>query len=216
MLKKIKKNYKQIKRRWSWFLYKKRQISNTDALKYIAERIKKDKVIKLNIGCGEKNYSGYINIDAVPLEGTDIVMDIPNELHLISSNVASEILFENVFEHFYKYQQDDILKQCHRILNKNARLVINGLPNFDGLIDAYLNKKKGDVNEVFDLHEVYSLTHGDPQPHNSPHQLHKDLFSEHSIRELLNRNNFKIEQLLREGDQVKELSTCFSIFAVKS
>ena len=214
-LDKIKKNYKQIKRRWRWRLYRKKQILNKDALKYIKDRIKTEGTIKLNIGCGEKNYPDYINIDAVPLEGTDIVMNLPEDLCLIPSETVSEVLLESVLEHFYRYEQDDLLKECCRILVKGGELVIKTLPDFDGLIDAYLNKKQGDVSEVFDLYEVYRNTHGDPQLHNSPHQLHKDIFNQESVRELINRTGFDIKEMSRGGDSAKDLETCFLVIAVK-
>ena len=210
-LNKMKKNYKQIKRRWCWNLYGKQQILNKDGLKYIKDRIKTEGTIKLNIGCGEKNYPDYINIDAVPLEGTDIVMKVPEDLSLIPHGTVSEILLEAVFEHFYRYEQDDLLEECCRILVDGGKLVIKALPDFDGLIDAYLNKKKGDVSEIFDLYEVYRYIHGDPQPHNSPHQLHKDIFNEESIRVLLGRKGFKIENL--SGGSSKKID--FNITAVK-
>jgi len=194
---KINKNYKQTKRRLTWVLYRRKRIFNKNPSEFIKNRLK-DGNVKLHFCCGDKKYSGYINIDIVPLEGTDILMDIPQDLFLIPSNVASEILIECGFEHFYRYQQDDFLKECYRMLVKKGKLIMRCIPDFDGIIDAYVNKKPGNVSKIFDLNEVYRLTHGEPEPRNSPHQLHKDIFTRDSLNKLLTQNEFKIDKIWNE------------------
>lgn len=209
-MKKIKKIYRQTTRRWSWFFYRKRRILNTRI-----EDLVKDNV-KLHIGCGDKKLQGYVNIDIVPTEGADVVMDASSGLNCFPSDIASEIRLENVFEHFYRYQQKEILKNFHRILKNGGRLVIKWLPDFDAVIEAYLKKEKGIVGERFDLFNVYRLTHGDPAPHNSPHRLHKDIFTKDSIRKLLEDNGFQIEIMKNEAFDQEELALSTNIIAIKS
>lgn len=211
---KIKKNYDQMKRRLTWDLYRKRKILKTDCRELFAKR-KKDSTVKLHLCCGSKKYEDYINMDIVPLEGVDALMNIPHDLFLVPSNAASEILIESGFEHFYRYEQDDFLKECRRILVKGGKFIARYIPDFDAIIDAYINKKRGNVSEVFDLYEVYRLTHGEPVPKNSPHQLHKDIFTKESVRKLLEVSGFKIDSMKDEIFPGENTAVGFTVVAVK-
>lgn len=208
-MKKLKKIYRQTMRRWTWILYRKRRILNTRVEDLMTDNL------KLHLGCGDKKLAGYINIDIVPTEGTDVVMDVAEELHLIPSNIASEIRLESVFEHFYRYQQRKILEEFYRILKGGGKLVINWLPDFDAIIDAYLKEEKGIVGERFDLFNVYRLSHGDPKAGNSPQQLHKDIFTKESIRQLLESSGFQVESMKNEKFDREELALDINIIPQK-
>jgi predicted SAM-dependent methyltransferase len=208
-VKKLKKIYKQTSRRWTWFLYRKRRILKTKLENLITDNI------KLHIGCGDKKLEGYINIDIVPTEGTDVVMDVAKELYLIPSNIAIEIRIESVFEHFYRYQQGEILQEFQRILKSGGKLIIKWLPDFNAIIEAYLKKEKGIVGEKFDLFNIYRLTHGDPTPKNSPQQLHKDIFTKESIRMLLESNGFQIQNMKNEIFPQEELALSINTTAIR-
>ena len=177
----------------------------------------KDKMggIKLHLGCGSKKLNGYINIDIVPTEGSDIAMDV-TDLSVVPSGSISEIRMDSAFEHFYRYQQEQALGEYHRVLGNEGKLFINHLPNFDVIIDAYLKKEKGIVGEVFDLLNVYRYTHGEPVPRTSPQQLHKDIFNNKSIRLLLEESGFKIEKLENAVYGGEHLALNMNIVAVKA
>ncbi len=208
-MKKIEKVFKQISRRWSWSLYRKRALLKRKIKDLITDNC------KLHIGCGLKKLNGYINIDIVPLEGCDVVMDAVNDAHVIPSDIAVEIRTENVFEHFFRFQQVKTLKEYHRILKKGGKFIIKGLPNFDAIIDAYLKKKKGIIGKEFDLFNVYRLTHGEPEQGNVFNQLHKDIFTKQSISELLEKVGFRIESIENEKFVDEEDPLCISITALK-
>lgn len=213
VMKRLKKFFKQTSRRWTWSLYRKKRLLRKKINDLITDNC------KLHIGCGLNKLQGYINIDIVPLEGCDVVMDAANDLHIVPSNIAVEIRMENVFEHFYRDQQPKTLKECHRILKKDGKLIIKGLPNFDAIIEAYLKKEKGIVGEEFDLFNVYRFTHGEPEQGNQENrvnQLHKDIFTKTSIRELLENVGFKIESISDEKPVQENLSFCIGITAVKT
>lgn len=205
----VKKFYSQTKRRWAWFLYRKRRILNARLEEFVGE------AVKFHIGCGDKRLEGYVNIDIVPTESTDIVMDVSRELHLIPSDIALEIRLESAFEHFYRYQQRELLQGFYRILKSGGRLVIKWLPDFDVIVEAYLKKERGIVGEVFDLFNVYRYTHGDPSLRNSPHQLHKDIFTKESIRKLLVESGFQIESTKNESFPQEPLALGINIIAIK-
>jgi predicted SAM-dependent methyltransferase len=208
-LKKLKKIYRQTMRRWTWGLFRRRRILNTKVEDLITDNL------KLHLGCGDKKLAGYINIDMVPREGADVIMDVAEELYLIPSDIAVEIRLESVFEHFYRYQQRKILQEFYRILKAGGKLVIRRLPDFDAVIDAYLKKEKGIVGESFDLFNVYRFSHGDPKPGNSPQQLHKDIFTKESIRELLESIGFQIENIKHEKLDIEDLILNINIIAQK-
>ncbi len=147
-MKKLKKFFKQTSRRWRWILYGRKHVLG----KRINDFLKDD--VKLHIGCGDKRLEGYVNIDVVPTEASDVAMDVSKELYLIPSNIASEIRLESAFEHFYRYDQHMILKQFHRILKKEGRLVIMWLPDFDVIIESYLKKEAGIVGKKFFLAKI--------------------------------------------------------------
>lgn len=190
-------------------MYRKRKILKTRIEDLITDNL------KLHIGCGDKKLAGYVNIDIVPAEGTDVVMDVARELFSIPSNIAVEIRLESVFEHFYRYQQDKILQEFQRILKSGGRLIIKWLPDFDVIIQAYLKKEKGIVGERFDLFNVYRLTHGEPTPKNSPQLLHKDIFTKESIKTLLKGNGFQIQTMKNEIFPQEELALSINIIAIK-
>jgi predicted SAM-dependent methyltransferase len=209
-MKKLDKFFKQTFRRITWFFYRKDKL-----LQNKIERLVTDNC-RLHIGCGLKRLQGYINIDVVPLEGCDVVMDATNEIPVIPSDIALEIRMENVFEHFYRDQQAKALKEYYRILKPGGKLVLKGLPNFDALVQAYLNKEKGLVGTEFDLFNVYRFTHGEPEQGNNPvHQLHKDIFTRISISELLKNVGFRVESIVNEQYSNEENPLCLTVVGVK-
>jgi predicted SAM-dependent methyltransferase len=209
-MEKLKKFWKQTSRRVSWALYRKNMILRKKIDDLVVDGC------KLHIGCGLNKLQGYINIDIIPLEGCDVVMDAANDLNLIPSNIAVEIRMENVFEHFYRDQQPEILKECYRILKKNGELIIRGLPNFDALIEAYLKKEKGLIGPEFDLFNVYRFLYGEPeQGDNIVSQLHKDIFTAASVRNLLKDAGFQIYNIEKQRYSNEINSLCFAVSAVK-
>jgi len=211
-MKKIKKFFRQTNRRLTWVLFRKERLLRNKIEDLITDNC------KLHIGCGLNKLKGYINIDIVPLEGCDVVMDATDNLHIIPSDIAVEIKMDNVFEHFYRDQQPKALKEYQRILKKGGKLIIRGLPNFDAIIEAYLKKEKGVVGEEFDLFNVYRLTHGEPEQgegDNRVNQFHKDIFTPKSIRKLLENAGFQIERIEDEKFVQEKNPLCISITAIK-
>ena len=61
-----------------------------------------NKLVKLNLGCGDKILKGYINIDTASSrldKKPDVIADIRN-LRKIKTSIADEILAVHVIEHF--------------------------------------------------------------------------------------------------------------------
>lgn len=81
--------------------------------------------MKLNIGCGKKHLPGYVSIDTEPTPGAippDILADarsIP-----LGDGVAEEIIAIHVFEHFYIWETEDLLREWHRLLSAGGKLIL--------------------------------------------------------------------------------------------
>jgi len=70
------------------------------------------KTTAINLGSGQDNYNGFLNIDLGSYEPVDIVADLKN-LPIIDSSV--ELVASNsVLEHIYEFQK--VIDEVHRIL----------------------------------------------------------------------------------------------------
>lgn len=152
--------------------------------------------LRLNLGCGEKPYPGYLNIDAVALPGVDLVATA-DRLPMLPDGCACEIRLEAVFEHLYRWERPDALAEWHRLLSPGGRLRIDWIPDFEAIARLYLARAPGLLGPVFDLEHVYRYTHGLPTPFNAPHQLHKDVFTEESVRAELDAAGFVVDSIDR-------------------
>ena len=79
-------------------------------------------MIKLNLGCGQHPMEGFINIDAIKKNGTDVVMDVTKLEY--PDNYADEIHAYHLCEHFYVWEVVDILKDWRRVLKPGGKLVV--------------------------------------------------------------------------------------------
>lgn len=78
--------------------------------------------MRLHIGCGKRKLSGYTNIDADSAQHPDIVAmahAIP-----LDDGCAEEILAVHLFEHFYRWECDEVLAEWARLLKSGGRLVM--------------------------------------------------------------------------------------------
>ncbi len=78
--------------------------------------------LKLNLGCGRKYLSGYVNCDVSTAVKADLHFDLNEFPYPLESGCADEILLDNVLEHL-----DDIprvMAELHRLLVNGGRLRI--------------------------------------------------------------------------------------------
>ena len=80
--------------------------------------------VRLNLGSGEMNVPGYLNVDRVGRGGhvPDIVSDI-TKLDLPDA-YADEIMAIHVVEHFWVWEVENILVEWKRVLKPGGRLVL--------------------------------------------------------------------------------------------
>lgn len=188
LLKKYKYTFLLTRKRLKQLKWEVKSITN----KYFLLNSLISKSNGLHIGCGDIKINGFINIDARATTATDITYN-SSKLSIFPDKTFS-ILFSNAFfEHLYKNQRVEHMKEVFRILKKGGMFLYLGMPDFKVVIDAYLSKSPGILFPQFNLNEVYRYTHGNPEQAEGwwLEQLHKSLFDRETIIQILESSGFK-------------------------
>jgi len=96
-------------------------------------KFKRYSPLKLNVGCGQVKYAGWVNIDIEP--GSDITIDIRDGLPF-NDNSVDFIYNEHVLEHLTFEEGTKVLKEFARCLKLGGVLRI-AMPNLDYVIERY-------------------------------------------------------------------------------
>lgn len=89
----------------------------------IIEQYKKDnKLIKINIACGQIRQEGFIGIDKINTVATDIVHDLDLIPWPIPDNCADEIMCSHYIEHVE--HQIPFIDELYRIMKQGAKATI--------------------------------------------------------------------------------------------
>ncbi|MFA6598867.1 MAG: methyltransferase domain-containing protein [Ignavibacteriaceae bacterium] len=140
----------------------------------------------IHLGCGDTRIIGAINVDARSTSATDIRYNCTS-LEIFPSN-HFEGVFSNAFwEHVFLNNRLHVIEECQRVLKENGFALFLGIPDFERVAKAYLNKEPGITTKIFDLSQVYRFTHGGPESTPSWwfENLHKSLFDVYTINEIL-------------------------------
>ena len=127
--------------------------------------------IKLHLGCGERHFDDYINIDFPPSEHTwqrIIAADVYADLTAINfpHNSVDEIRSHHVFEHFDRPTALALLCKWHQWLKPGGTLIIE-TPDLEASLLLLLNpddsyeKKQAILRHIFGSHEASWATHYD-------------------------------------------------------
>jgi SAM-dependent methyltransferase len=96
-------------------------------------------MIRLNLGCGDKILTGYINVDVVEARAgkqPDVICDL-RDLSVFESNFADEILAVHVIEHFWQWEVLEILKEWTRVLKPGGKMILE-CPNLISAAKEFL------------------------------------------------------------------------------
>ena len=107
---------------------------------------KKNKPIKLHLGCGERHKDGYLNIDWRKTQATDFVCDIT--AIPFKNNSISVIESYHVIEHLSKDDAIKTLENWYKMLEVGGKLVIE-CPNFDEAVKEYLDGNQDRIYNIF-------------------------------------------------------------------
>jgi|SRR6185295_4754437 len=97
--------------------------------------------LKLNIGCGRAQFSGWLNIDGNFTHRPDMWLDVRRGLPFRDECVRA-IYSSHFFEHLYLHEVKELLTECRRVLKTDGILRI-AVPNLGSAIAAY---QSGDAN----------------------------------------------------------------------
>ena len=114
-----------------------------------------DGLLKLNLGCGDKHWPGFVNCDYVenwsgnpPDVGCDLTK-LP-----FANESASEAHAIHVVEHFPRMQIDAVLKEWARVLVRGGKLAIE-CPCLEKIFTPMANKEMSKERYLFSLFGLY-------------------------------------------------------------
>ena len=91
--------------------------------------------MKLHLGCGDKKFEGYINVDIRAEVNPDIIDDI-SVLEDFNDESVELIYACHVLEHFGRHEYIDVLKKWHQKLKCGGTLRVS-VPDIEGVIKKY-------------------------------------------------------------------------------
>jgi len=100
--------------------------------------------MKLHLGCGEKHFTGWINVDVI--SSADVVHDLTKPLPF-ESNSIEYIFNEHFIEHLTYDQGKKFLEECYRVLIPNGILRIS-TPNLDWVVTCYIENRLSEWQNV--------------------------------------------------------------------
>ena len=99
----------------------------------------------LNIGSGDKNLPGFINIDLEP--GADIQADVRQGLPF-QDNSVDGIFSEHFIEHITQSEGINFFRECRRVLVQHGRVRV-ATPDLDYIVKRYLSEDWKSNSEMF-------------------------------------------------------------------
>lgn len=165
-------------------------------------RFKKN--IKLHLGSGGIKIKDFINVDSLFLKNTELVSSVKNLKYFIKSRSVSNIYASHLFEHFSEKEVKKILKELHKLLQKDGEMRIS-VPDIDKIVKIYSKnwehfQKKG--------HSPWNgLIYGGQS---TKYDFHKTGFNAQWLRFLLQEAGFKqVEEYnSREFCKKHEIDDC--------
>lgn len=101
---------------------------------------------KLNIGCGRNIMKGWLNADLYNISPDVFQMDASRTFPF-AADEFDYIFSEHMFEHLNLCGQQNMLKECYRVLKPGGVLRI-AIPDFDFLIDL-VNNPDSEINSKY-------------------------------------------------------------------
>ena len=138
--------------------------------------------MKLHLGCGARVIEGWINVDLSDFPHVHHKKSIEN-LDMFGNNSVDIIYSSHTIEYFDRVQINNVLTEWRRVLKPNGTLRL-AVPNFDALIQVYLNT--GDLNTILGpLYGKMSVLGAENET-----IYHRTVYNFESLKSTLENNGF--------------------------
>ena len=92
---------------------------------------------RLNLGCGQANYEGYINLDIV--SRPHLQVQAPGQRLPFQSESFDEVLCTDVIEHLDEQDGLSLIREVSRILRRRGHLILV-TPDLDSIVRIYRSR----------------------------------------------------------------------------
>ena len=143
------------------------------------------RVMRLNLGCGDKILPGYVNVDVVASRAgmkPDVICDL-HDLAPFEDACADEILSVHVVEHFWRWEIRDVLREWVRVLKPGGRMIVE-CPNLASACRTFLENPEQYAREDQNGQRTMWVFYGDPK-WKDPLMIHRWGYTPESLRALL-------------------------------
>ncbi len=144
--------------------------------------------MKLHLGCGQKYFEGYVNIDYPPSEHTVMEETVADEFHNLfelsyPAKTVAEVRLHHVFEHFSRSHACALLAGWNSWLKDGGILHIE-VPDFYNTAKVILNPLSSDKKKSVAMRHIF----GSQEAHWA---IHFDGYSRSSLKILLELFGFE-------------------------
>ena len=80
--------------------------------------------MRLNIGCGQKKLEGYVNVDAEPRVGPDVVCNIGRDAWPFDPGSVDEVVAEHILEHLTTPELFHCMQEMYRVCRDGAEVKV--------------------------------------------------------------------------------------------
>lgn len=177
--------------------------------------------MKLHLGCGQKYFEGYINIDYPPAEHTVQDTSVADEYHDLrklkyAPGTIEEVRLHHVFEHFERFNACAYLASWNSWLKMGGKVHIE-VPDFETTIKKNFNLLNKSKYEGVGLRHIFGSQE-------APWAVHYEGYSEGKLRQIVGYFGFGNVKIIKSGykrtfnieiiaEKVKNMSEADSIKA---
>ncbi len=158
--------------------------------------------LRIHIGCGDIDATGFVNVDAQPYPHVHYVHDDITDLSMFADGGAELVYMCHVLEHVPRLEIFDVLSELKRVLRPGGVLRIS-VPDFDRLVEMY--RATGSNADY-----VISPLLGS---HANPYDVHYWIFTKASLSVILRQAGFS---MVRTWDPARCANHDFEDWASRS
>jgi len=147
----------------------------------------------LNLGSGETNIDGCLNLDIRPLPNVDFVVDLEKAELPFPDNFFTTIYAIDVIEHVTYRKVKQLIKELYRVTAVGGKLIIR-TPDMELIARYVLDRRFPGVHG--DLFETMSWYIYGEQDY--PENTHKSAFTKETLRQLLESAGFIVASMYNE------------------